>query len=156
MMKKFIVLFFLISITNQSCIFTRKDGSVSKDSYQQGVLIGYENFRLIGSLVKEEEIDKEPEEKRGLYNECFDWTFEESSVFNILSKMKQVDASYAYHVCQYFPCWYKGIVSNGSSDYGITIYAHGAITLEKEEETIFFIMEQESDLFIVPCSNEEH
>ena len=156
MTKKNVFLFFLISITTISCVFTRKDGSESNDNFQQGVLIGYEDFRLVGSLVKEDEIDKEPEEKRSLYNECFDWTFKESSAFNILTKMKQVDASYAYHVCQYFPCWYKGTVSNGISGYEITIYAHGAITIEKDEKTIFFIMEDDSDLFIVPCGYDEN
>jgi len=109
----------------------------SKNTSKQEIYIGYNGFKLIGSLTKVLRVEKEPEDKRKYFTECYDWTFDDVFLKDLLKRMKQVEPSYAHQVCEYFPCWYVGKVTNGNTEYEITIYAHSAITLENDKETFF-------------------
>lgn len=149
-----IILITLITVSLLGCVDTGRPKSGNKESIlENGILIGYADFKLIGTLSKENNIDKIPESKRELFADCLSWTFKEASIENLLNKMKKVDPSYAYQLCESYPCWYTGKVTNGKVYYEITIYAHSAVTLTNEKESLFFIMEGESDLFISPCTH---
>jgi len=154
MKKTAILLFLLFYNLSHGCTFA--DGQRNKEgtkdcTQKKDVLIGYENLKLISPLTRVNRIDEEPEHQRKFFTECYDWSFKEEYAYKILENMRQVEGSYAYHICQYYPCWYTGKVSNGIVEFEITIYAHSSITLSNEKETLFFILEEESDLFIVPC-----
>ena len=143
----------LITVSLLGCVDSGRPKSGNKESIlENGILIGYADFKLIGALSKENNIDKIPESKRELFADCRNWTFKEASIKNLLNEMKQVDPSYAYQLCEFYPCWYTGKVTNGKVLYEITIYAHSAVTLTNKKESLFFIMERESDLFITPCT----
>ncbi len=152
-MNKFtIIVFFAICVISLSCeSANRKTNDNDTLIIKKDIYIGYLDFKLIGNLTRINKIDMEPEHQRKHFLECNKWFFDEESAHNLLSSMKEVDGTYAYHICQYFPCWYVGKVSNDTIVYEITIYAHSAITLSNKNETLFFIMEEESELFIAPC-----
>ena len=118
---------------------------------EENISIGYKDFILISPLTKVNRIKEEREERQIFFTECNDWHLDKVSANNIIQGMEKVEGSLAWRLCYYYPCWYNGTVSNGKKSYEITIYAHSAVTLTNDEETLFFILKEKSDLFIVPC-----
>lgn len=116
---------------------------------QDSVSIGYENYKLIGYLTK---VDCSHENKEENLEECLNWTFKEKTLFNLLAKMKRVEAIEAYSRCYDYSCWYEGKVTDGIELYEIVIYGGGEITLNIHNKTIHFIMEDKSNLFIEICN----
>ena len=116
---------------------------------QDSTEIGYLDYKLIGTLKK---VNQDQERYEEYFEKCTDWVFKEKSIFNLLKKMRKVEATEAYARCYQYPCWYEGKVSNGDADYEIAIYAGAFVTLSNNDETLHFIMEEKSDLFVDFCS----
>lgn len=118
---------------------------------EEKIYIGHKDFLLISPITKENRIKDEREERQKFFTECNDWHLEKESVTNIIEAMERVEGALAWKLCYYYPCWYTGTVSNTKESYEITIYAHSAVTLSNDEETLFFILKEKSELFLVPC-----
>lgn len=148
------VIFFLL-ITLFPCRICaqqkKNDSTYDIVADSQAIYIGFFDFKLLGNLERTNRVNEEKIEKQSFLIECNDWYLKEQDVFQILKEMEQVEASTAHLFCYYYPCWYTGRVSNGEAEYDMTIYAHSAITLSNENQTLFFIQKEKSDLFIIPC-----
>lgn len=120
-----------------------KEPTIIQDS--SNIYIGYKDLKLLNNLKKE---------IKGTLEDslCNAWSFEKSALKGILKTMKKVSGQEAYKLCYQYPCWYKGIVSNDILEYRITIYGGGYITLYNKAETLHFITENESNLFITICN----
>ena len=69
----------------------------------------------------------------------------------VISNMRLVDATEWYARCYQYPCYYSGEVSNGTEAYSMVVSPGSYITLSNELESIHFIQENISELFINPC-----
>ncbi|QTY26826.1 hypothetical protein [Flavobacterium sp. CS20] len=94
----------------------KREISVQQDSTE----IGYLDYKLIGTLKK---VNQDQERYKEYFEKCTDWDFNEKSIFNLLKKMRKVEATEAYARCYQYSCWYEGKVSNEDADYEIAIYA---------------------------------
>ncbi len=115
---------------------------------QKDIYIGYQGLKLSGELEKGYNYNVE---KNKVIRLCESWTFNKKSLKEILRKMRKVDAYEWYTLCYDYPCWYSGIVLNSQNKYEISVYAGGYIILSNKNETLHFILEKESDLFIEVC-----
>ncbi len=146
--KIIFVFCFLLLLNAFGLAVNIEDKRLRKD---ENISIGYRYFILISPLTKVNRIQEEREERQKFFTECNDWHLDKESTTNIIEGMEKVEGSLAWRLCSYYPCWYNGTVSNGKKSYEITIYAHSAVTLTNDEETLFFIPKEESDLFLSPC-----
>lgn len=118
-------------------------------SQTQEIFIGYLDLKLNGTLKKE--FKSESNNGNDIIVECERWTLGDTSISNILKGMRKVDATEWYALCYNYPCWYEGNVSNGNVKYQMTINAASYVTLSNDKETLHFILEKKSNLFIVAC-----
>ncbi len=156
MMKRYICIigvisiFIMISCKNNLSVntenkdtiaITEKKSAAIQDS---DIYVGYKDLKLVKDLKKE---------TKGTLEDslCNSWSFEKTALKGLLKTMKKVSGHEAYQYCYQYPCWYKGIVSNDTLEYKITIYGGGYITLYNKNEMLHFITENESDLFIAIC-----
>ena len=127
---------------NKNVMAVTKEASLeTKDSH---IHIGYKNLKLTSSLKKE--VKDNPKDSL-----CSSWNFNEEALKGLLTSMKKVSGQEAYKYCYQYPCWYKGVVSNDSLEYEITIYGGGYLTLKNKDEILHFITKNESQLFISIC-----
>ncbi len=139
-----IIAFFSISFYNST-----KENELIKNQHKKEILIGYKNFKLITSLNKI--IKTRSEYDNELIEDCKNWILSESSLSNLLKKMRKVEGHQWYSMCYDYPCYYEGKVSNGKTEYEITISSASYIQLNNENETLIFVLEEESDLFLAAC-----
>lgn len=144
--------FFLLGCAYSSKSNNDTSKNIKQEKYvidqQDSTEIGYLDYKLIGTLKK---VYQDQDRYKEYFEKCTDWVFEDESIFNLLKKMRKVDATEAYARCYQYPCWYEGKVSNGSVDFEIVIYAGASVTLVNEDKTLHFIMEKKSDLFVDVC-----
>ncbi|XWN37317.1 MAG: hypothetical protein ROO71_00045 [Balneola sp.] len=148
-LKNIVILFFLILL---GCNLKTKPNnsinailSTNKQITQDSTKIGYLDYKLLGNLTK---INQKKESEKNVNQ----WVFKKSSVYNLLSRMKKVEANEAYTKCYQHNSWYEGIVSNGNDTLEMAINSGGYIVLSNKKKTIHFIMEKESSLFTDICN----
>lgn len=111
--------------------------------------IGYQNLKLTGIL--ERKIDKNSKEAELLNSGCTSWEFKKSNLEGLLGTMRKVEPVEWNAVCYTFPCYYEGKVANEKKEYTIIINAASYVILTNEKETLHFILEKKSNLFLTPC-----
>lgn len=123
----------------------------SESEYQQAkeISVGYDNLKLIGELEKA--CKSESNVNKDLFADASKWSFSVESASNLIKRMRKVEANEWYALCTLYPCWYEGKVSNGEIEYEILINAGGYVTLTNKDETLHFIFEKKSNLFIAAC-----
>ncbi len=116
---------------------------------EKEILIGYKDFKLIDSLNKVSKTNANYDTE--LVEDCKNWSFSEKSLSNLLKKMRQVEGTEWYALCYDYPCFYEGIVSNGKTEYRITISSASFVNLSNDNEILIFILEEQSDIFLAVC-----
>lgn len=133
-------------LTITSCVQENAQTTVKIEE----IPIGYKNLKLAGQLTKH---IKTGTNLRDLEESgCVDWKFHRSSAKDILASMKLADAENLYAKCYFLPCWFEGTVKNEELEYRLIIGATSHITLDNEKETLHFILESNSNLFLLPCN----
>lgn len=115
----------------------------------EGIPIGYQDLEIKAELIKglDEKLVLEELQKTG----CESWEISLISLKNILKKMRKVEATEWYAVCYNYPCWYESKVSNDKVEYDFHVNAASYITLSNENETLHFILEEPSEIFLTAC-----
>ena len=111
------------------------------------ITLGYNNLKFISELKKA----CKPYSDNDLFENANNWSFSIESVSNLLKHMRKVESNEWYALCTIYPCWYEGKVANEKVNYEILINAGGFVILTNEDETLHFILEDKSSLFIAVC-----
>lgn len=141
----------LLIFTNCATDKTMQNKDVEKvQKISKEIEIGYLNLKLIGQLEKkfQKGVKMEDLNKIG----CDDWLFHETYLSNIIKEMRKVESVEWNALCYVYPCFYSGKVSNGEVDYEIFINSASHIILQNEKEVLYFIHENQSGKFLIPCN----
>lgn len=120
-----------------------------KESTAFDVQIGYRNLYLTSPIEKK--IDSQKTVNEDIWLNCKGWTLTSESIRNLLYDMRIVEATEWYALCYQYPVWYEGIVKNDHSEFRIIINAASFVILTNNDETLHFILERESKLFLAAC-----
>lgn len=149
-MNTFLLIYIAFSSLGCSSSIENHSNEVIKNNSQVNeIMIGYDDLKLNGELKKA--CKAESSSDKDLFEEANKWTFTAESTFNLIKEMRKVEANEWYALCTLYPCWYEGIVSNGKTKYEILINAGGYVTLTNKDETLHFILEKKSNLFVAVC-----
>jgi hypothetical protein len=125
------------------------------------VEIGYEDFKLVSALVKifRPEMTSATFLEEGL-QKCNDWILNDSELKDFMELMTEESQVLINMACDFYPCYYTGIISNGKVEYEIAIYGGAFISINKpsskyDENATYFVSYEESTLFITTCWSEE-
>ncbi len=83
---------------------------------------------------------------------CENWKLSEHEISKLLQSMELVTPEDWYSSCYMYPCYYKGTLTDGNSEYKMIINAASHIMISNEKETFRYINRKKSDHFIVPCN----
>ncbi len=149
-MKKisFLILAVFVMVTCMSNVKSNSTREKTLEKNIQDIPIGYNNLFLRGEIVKKENFED------GDNSDCSDWILDREQLKNILQSMEKVDATEWYAACQNYPCWYEGVLLNKTSEYEIIINAASYIIISNEKETLHFVLDKKSKLFLIPCYTE--
>ena len=141
----------LIIVLTITCLSSNKSKeevveNKSKSITNQKVSIGYLNLVITDELIRRFKTRKDGN-KMG----CDDWELTTIDLKNILKNMTKVESTEWYAKCYNLPCWYETTVSNGKVKYEMVISAGSYISLSNKKETLLFIMDNKSKLFLEPC-----
>lgn len=121
----------------------------SQETENEGIPLGYLGLKINKELRRGFKQGADPEEFSEIG--CDSWELPLSSMRNILRDMRRVEGEEWYALCYNYPCWYKGRASNGKLEYDFYVNAASYIILSNEDETLHFILEKPSEIFLTAC-----
>ncbi|WP_338763554.1 hypothetical protein WAF17_19910 [Bernardetia sp. ABR2-2B] len=148
---KNLLLFIVLAIVFAFCQAHTKRRNTSKQN--KDILIGYLDFKLSDSISKK--YTKKSNSTNIKMSGCDKWTLEEKDFAGIMQNMKESSYTVMYLNCEILPCYYKTKITNDSVTYTMSVYLGGFITISSEREQLFFLTEEENDLFISVCDEQE-
>lgn len=114
------------------------------------VSLGIEGLRLVKPLKRFRDTNNAFDVAD--FKLCKDWELDSKQLYGILTEMEEVESHELYSLCYKLPCWYRGCAMSDSAEYEILISSTSYIILNNEKEDRFFVLKEDSDLFLFPCN----
>ncbi|MEM6765109.1 MAG: hypothetical protein AAF655_09290 [Bacteroidota bacterium] len=133
----------------EAVVETQKVVNQLKANGKREIPIGYQDLRVISPL--ERYIDQKAPQKVLEETGCLSWEPAPEDFHSLLESVQEVSPTEWYAKCYQYPCGYKGRVGNVLVEYEFMLNAASYLILSNEEETVHFILEEKSDLFLQSC-----
>lgn len=138
-----------ISCSNTPTTMNDYSSALQVSQSLDSIKIGYQDYQIIGSLERIEKLENQND--TSLNNELKNWKISREDISNIISSFRLVNITEWYATCYQYSVWYKGKVSNSINSYEILISPTSYICLSNADTTLYFIEEEKTNLFLVPC-----
>lgn len=142
-----VVMFLLSSCMNGQVKDELVKSSAKSDSSE--IFLGYEDFKLVGSLKKEYSSNSTTIELDSLG--CDKWMLKKDDLKGILVNMVKADPVEWNAYCYTYPCSYKGSAANKGVKYDLYINAASYISLTNGKEKLYFIAGYKISQFLISC-----